>query len=210
MKQKRDKYRGRLFLAFIMTNIIFIFIFLFSFSISYLNYQNINSQNNLIDEYLQDLSEDILKLNCENKFLLESSEKLDNVGARLSLLETRFGKKDSRVIEQKELYVRLEIKHFEIIKKIQNICGKNFTTILFFYSNDEVYEKESEIIGFILGTFKNKDPEKIMVYSFDYSSESEPVKLLKEKYGIKNIPIVIVNERDMIFIDSIDDLDYYN
>ena len=49
-----------------------------------------------------------------------------------------------------------------------------------------------------------------MVCSFDYSSESEPVKLLKEKYGIKNIPIVIVNERDMIFIDSIDDLDYYN
>ena len=125
------------------------------------------------------------------------------------MLEKRFGKKDSRVLEQKNLYSQLELKHFKIIKQIEEQCNENYIIILFFYSNNEPLNEESERMGFILRTFKNKNPGKIMIYSFDYNLESRLTKELKETYNITNVPIAVINEQDKIYARNIDDLTPY-
>jgi hypothetical protein len=209
MKEKREVYKGRLALAFIISNILFVLILLFSFSISYLNYQGISKQNTLVQQYLEEMDGFLKESTCTDQFLFESSEKLDIVGSHLSTLETRFGKNDKRVIEQKDLYNSLEIKHFELVKKLAKDCGGDFTTILFFYSNEEPYDKESEKIGFVLGTLKNINPQKIMVYSFDYNLNSPQITQLKEKYKIETVPITLINEEDYLRVRNIDDLTKY-
>ena len=193
-----------------MTNLIFTIIFLTSFSVSYINYQGISAQNNIINQYIAELNPYTNISNCNNSILFDASEKLDSVGSRISLIETRFGKDDSRVVEQKLLYSDLESRHYEIVKELNKKCNKNFTTILFFYSNEDQFDEESEKAGYILGAFKNRYPEKIMIYSFDYDINYPIINKLKEKYKINAVPSVLINEKDIVIVKNIRDLERYS
>ena len=210
MKDQRKFYKGRLILAFLLTNLIFTIIFLTSFSVSYINYQGISAQNNIINQYIAELNPYTNISNCNNSILFDASEKLDSVGSRISLIETRFGKDDSRVVEQKLLYSDLESRHYEIVKELNKKCNKNFTTILFFYSNEDQFDEESEKAGYILGAFKNRYPEKIMIYSFDYDINYPIINKLKEKYKINAVPSVLINEKDIVIVKNIRDLERYS
>lgn len=196
----------KLLLAFILATVIYIGIFFIAFSVSYYNYQKTSQQN---EELLNAISEiDTLVNNfekCEDETLLKSSQILDNVGARLSLLETRLGKNDQQVLEQKKLYTFIEIKHFQLVKKSNQICGKNQTIILFFYSNEEELEKESERFGTIISAYKEENPST-MVYSFDFNLETNLIKELKDTYNIMSAPIIVLNEKKQIYVYNIDDL----
>jgi len=200
---------GRLIASFIIATVLFIIIFVFASSISYLNYQKIENQNNIILVYLEEMDALLLKQNCNNEILLKSSEILDQVGGRLNLLETRFGKKDPRVLEQKSLYTAIELKHLEIIKQFQSQCNEDFITILFFYSNNKPFNKASENVGRILSTFKRKDLENRMIYSFDYNLNIPPINNLKQGYNLTIAPIIIVNNNEPEQINNINDLDKY-
>ncbi len=208
MKPTRNYYLKKMFYAFILTNIMFLIIILTSLSVSYLNYNNIKSKNSVILESLNKINQ-LSILNCDDSVLLKASELLDETGIKINLLEIRFRKDDYRVLEQKSIYTALELKHYELIKKLKTECEKDFVTILFFYSNKKEIQEESEKVGFILSTFKNTAPERIMVYSFDADLESEHIKKIKEKYSIEKTPIVIINEKESIEISNIRDLERY-
>ncbi|MBS3088679.1 hypothetical protein J4402_02765 [Candidatus Pacearchaeota archaeon] len=211
MKPERNVPLFRMFLSFILATTIFTIIILISSGASYYNYQRISSQNNIVTKYLNDM--DILlnmsTSDCGEDILVKSSIILDEVGGKLDLLEKRFGKKDSRVLEQKKLYSQLELKHFNIIKQIKKQCNEDYITILFFYSNNEPLNEESERMGFILRTFKDKMSDKIMIYSFDYNLNSELIINLKENYNITSAPIAVINEQDKIYVKNIEDLTPY-
>lgn len=211
MKFKRDIPYFRMFLAFILSAIIFIIIILITSGVSYYNYQKISNENSIVVENLKDM--DILLnmsiADCGKDIILKSSIILDKVGGKLDLLEQRFGKTDPRVLEQKILYSQIELKHLQIIKKIEEQCNEDYTTILFFYSNDGELEEESERMGFVLRTFKKQDSKKIMIYSFDFNLESQIIKELKEKYKVASAPIVVINEQDQFYVRNIEDLNPY-
>lgn len=211
MKQERSVPFFRMFLSFILATTIFIIVILVSSGVSYYNYQRISSQNNIVIKYLDDM--DVLlnmSINdCGEDILIKSSVLLDEVGGKLDLLEKRFGKKDTRVLEQKELYSRLELKHFKLIKQIGEKCDEDYVTLLFFYSNNGELEEESERMSFVLRTFKDRIPEKIMIYSFDYNLDSSVTQDLKQKYNVTNAPVAIINEQDKIYVRNVEDLTPY-
>lgn len=211
MNKNRQPFAARLTLAFILANAIFLIIFLFTSSISYLNYQTISDQNNQLKNNLEDLNKIIsnTSFDCSQDQLLKASEILDSVGIRIGILETRFGKNDRRVLEQKSIYTEIEIKHFELVKKIEEQCQENRTKILFFYSNEKNVEEESDRMGFILSSFKKQNPSKIMIYSFDFNLKIEQINNLKEKYKITTAPIIVLNEKETLYVKNINELNNY-
>jgi len=209
MKRRKEPFLKRLFLSFVLATVLFIFIFLFAYFISYSNYKGISSQNNVISESLDRLDFILNEGSCDDELLLESSKSLDIVGSKLSLLEKRFGNDDIRVLEQKNLYTDLEVKHFNIIKNFNENCGRKFITFFFFYSNIGDKQDKSELMGSILGSFKIKNGEKVMVYSFDFNLDYTTIKELIDEYNVTEAPIVVAEESEFIYVRNIDDLDAY-
>lgn len=208
--QRKNNYFLRAFAAFLVANIIFIDLFFLSYSVSYANYQIIKRNNNEIEDSIAYVDKLLNFSICDSNLLIQASTKLDVIGSKLGLLEERFGKKDSRVLEQKAFYSELEYKHFQLIKKLNENCNGNFITLLFFYSNEGGLEDRSNSMAFILGPFKNKNPEKIMIYSFDYNLKYQIISDLKDYYNISDVPVVIVNEKNKVYVNHIDDLNNFN
>ena len=202
----RPPYGLRFLLAVLLATLIYLEIFFTAYIISYINYQGVSQGNNFISESIEYINNVIQQGECSSDLLIESSEKLDRVGAKLGILEKRLGKNDPRILEQKKLYSDLEIKHWGLIKKINNECEGNFATILFFYSNIDEKQDESEKMGLIIGSFKRAHIENVMVYSFDYDLKYIPISNLKEQYNIQNAPRVLINEETNAYISNINEL----
>lgn len=206
---KREFYLRRLFFAFLLTNLLFLFIFVFSYSVSYLNYERIVDQNKVIQGYIDKIDMGLNQSTCSYGLLFETSEKLDYVGNNLEVLEKRFGSEDYRVVEQKTLYSQLEEKHFEIVKYLNDKCNSSFITILFFYSNDNQHFEDSRFEGYLLDSFKREHPNRVMIYSLDYALQLDFIQNYLNKYNITEIPQVVVNEKDVMYVSDIDKLDKY-
>jgi len=202
-------YAWRYLLAFIIATALFIIIFLTTYSISYLNYKGIEKENTLIQKYIKDFESYLNKNSCDESIITDSTIKLDEVVSRLSILETRFGKSDSRVLEQKKIFSQLSYKHLQLVKKFIEMCNADITTFIFLYSNEEDYKKESERIGVILSTLKNKYKTKAMIYSYDSNLDSDPILKIKKKQDIKEVPIVVIDEKYSQKVKNIDDLEQH-
>ncbi|MEM4270995.1 MAG: hypothetical protein QXO70_02775 [Candidatus Pacearchaeota archaeon] len=209
LKYRREFYIERLVLSFLIASLAMLMVFSFAYWISYKNYQGVTNRVNIVEENLLELRKLGANLSCDERILIESSKRLDEIGSKIGLLESTIGKNDLRVIEQKKLYADLEIEHFNIVRNLNYICNRSFITILFFYSNEEELRDESERVGFILGTFKKRAENRIMIYSFDYGIDYETINRLKKKYEINAIPIIVVNEKDKIILRNINQLDKY-
>ncbi|HOW37218.1 MAG TPA: hypothetical protein PLK34_03140 [Candidatus Pacearchaeota archaeon] len=209
MKSTRKNPWKLYLLSFVITTIIFITVFLFSYSISFLVYQKANSNVHIAKVYIQDLEGMLENVTCTEQTLFDSSEKLDFVGDQLSLLETRFSKQDVRVLEQKRLYSELQLAHFKIIKELNKKCDQKFIILFFFYSNSPSLQENSERVGYILSTFKKENPNKIMIYSFDTDLNYDIIEKLKQDYNVTQIPEVVINEKQNLVLENINQLEVY-
>ncbi len=210
MRIRESPYLLRVFLAFLLATVLFVLIFLFAYSVSYLNYKGVVAENAFIQDSLAKIDKAINNSTlCTATGLFEASERLDAVGSRVGLLETRLGSTNSEVIVQKKKYSELEYKHFILVRTLARSCKQDVVTLLFFYSNDEVYQKESERMGIILSTFKNADPQRIFVYSFDAQLNLSLIRDLRERYSVMSVPVVIVNESAKAYPRTLDEFERF-
>lgn len=196
-------------IALLLATMLFGSTFLVAHIVSYYNYREIQTSTNIMQNYLSELSNAQQSLSCTSSAIAFSSEYLSQAGTRISLLETRFGKHDRRVLEQKEIYSMLEYEHFLLVRRLNQQCNGTYVTALFIYSNDEDDESESERMGFILSTLKNEYPAQLMVYSFDYYLESELITRLRDEYNVTRAPVVIIDERHTVRPRNVDDMKPY-
>ena len=209
MQTKREPYLERALASFILATIMFIGFFAAAYSVSYINYQIISSQNTLILASITELDKVLAEFKCEQELLVSSSERLDEVASKITLLEKRFGKKDSRVLEQKKLYSELEYRHYQITLNFNGACDSSYVTALFFYSNiNGLEEFQSERMGFILTAFEREDADRVMIYSFDYDLESETIASLVKEYNITEVPSVVVDNK-VIYVRNLRDVEPY-
>lgn len=209
MEEKRPLYWKRLLLSFFIATIIFISGFLISNMISYSKYQDISvAQEKLKYDLLSlELEEKLMKYSCELFDPYIFSEKMDNLGKIISLLEMRFGLFDEKVIEQKNLYSLLEVKHMISVEEYNEKCEESFDVILFFYSNKEENLDKAEKMGYILGFYKDEN-KRVMIYSFDYDLDNSIINILKRKYGVEKPNTIIINEnRKILELNNIDELE---
>lgn len=214
MVKKRPLMFGRILLSLLITTLIFSAGFLTSFLISYSRYQSINLAQERIKYELMgiDLERELLVASCPKFKAGTISEELGEMGAFMGILEERFGKTDSKVLEQKKIYTLLQLKHFQLIKSYNDACSGEIKSILFFYSNDKVFEQDAERKGRILSNIK-KNNQEVMIYSFDYDLDMNLIKLLIEEYNITQPNTLVINEEIKLErVYNIEDIDisYFN
>ncbi|RMD67094.1 hypothetical protein D6817_02535 [Candidatus Pacearchaeota archaeon] len=121
------------------------------------------------------------------------TRKLDEEGTKISALEEKYGKSHPRIVNAKKLYNVLLLKHYLAVKELNEMCGANFTTILFFYSNQPLYKDVSEDQGIILGLIRKKFSDRVRVYALDVDLGLATVDFLREKYGVESVPAVVID-----------------
>ncbi len=210
-RENRPPYLRKLILAFILATVIFIGVFILANTIAYNKYQDIlHAQEELRYDLLSfEIENELIGKSCDNFNPYRFSDKVGDMQAVIEILEERFGKTDSRVLEQKKIYSLLEVQHFLYIKEHNLNCEDIFPTILFFYSNQGSFEEEAEKIGRILTSLKKQKPD-IMIYSFDYDIDASIVSLLKQKYNVSSANSLVLDEGIAEQgLDNIDDLPFY-
>ncbi|MGB9719267.1 MAG: hypothetical protein ACPL06_01585 [Candidatus Anstonellales archaeon] len=115
-------------------------------------------------------------------------DETDALGQELEYLEKQ---KEVYDPELKSKYFALELRNYLMAEKVKEICGGNFSLVLYFYSRDCA---ECEEQGEELTKARGMSNGNLKVFSFDGSSESSIVNALKKEYYVSHYPTIIVNE----------------
>ncbi len=204
---KRRLYGGRFLIAFFLTVLVFLSIFFFTSEI-------FKNKAIFVKEEQQQLYYDLLLYqlqmelaqDCESFSLNDLSQKVDQFGFYMDLIEKEMGKNNEFVLSEKNRYVALEVQHMLLSIKQKDICNKtNNTILLFFYSNEDFYVDDSEKVGHMLTNIKINNPN-LLVYSFDINLNSSLVNFLKEKYYVSIPNTIIVKNKKIVSPKNVDEL----
>lgn len=188
---------NRLILAFLAAT----FLFLIGVLIGYLIRMNLTGsaikeqdilKNDIVD--LETISLMQVSYPCNSLVLYKSSEKLDAIGEMINVLETKKGKDDPDVLELKKVYSILEFRHYMLVKTRNEKCNSNFSTILYFYSNEKNCKDNTDKVSFILSYLKKKYSD-FNVYSFDLNLDSDIISILKKEYNLKGCSQIVLNDK---------------
>ena len=202
--EKRDfESKNRYVISLIIATVVFLLIFAISYSISYFELRRVSDlQIGVGYEIFEDkldrsfFNEQI----CNGSSFGKVSQDLSFQGRIMDDLERRLGKQNENVLLRKKFYSLIEIEHLEFVKEFNNNCSKSkekINTILFFYSNNESYIKESEEAGRILGVVAERN-QNLIIYSFDIDLESDLVNKLEKKYNVTSSSTAVINEKTSI------------
>jgi len=106
-------------------------------------------------------------------------------------MESQLGKDDERVINLKEYYSLLELRHWLFLNKAKRECNMTYDLVIYFYSNEgdcDDCEEQSQVL-----TYVHKKNPRFNVYSFDINIENPAVDTLKARYALKSTPTIIIN-----------------
>ncbi len=151
---------------------------------------------------------------CDFTNLNEIGEELDNLGGELVTRESKHAKEDGELLQLKEPYFLLEIRHYLLLKEIQKKCGRDFDLIIYFYSNDRRECSDCEQQGFILSYLQKKSGyDKVKIYSFDARSQSPAIKTLMKINNVNSVPTIIINDvkyEGFLALEEIENLTSFN
>jgi|TARA_B100000315_G_C14505173_1_gene554239 hypothetical protein len=128
---------------------------------------------------------------CDAKGLIPINNQLNELGNKLTIIE----EDTSRSLEAQllaEQYIALEVKHFLLINEINQECGKQYSTILYFFSPDRTECSNCAAQGALLTEVKSSTPE-LMIYSFNWNVDSPVIDRLLLDYDIDTIPTLVIN-----------------
>ena len=143
------------------------------------------------------------------------------LGRMLTALEKRKGKNNKEVLRTKEIYEIIEIKLIMFLEEMKKKCGKDFITILFFYSNSPEFLSASEDQGLILSTityqYKKEKNKDIYVFAFSLESQNPASRFLRTKYNISRAPSLVIEgmlfegfQNKQAIIDTIENIEKEN
>lgn len=91
----------------------------------------------------------------------------------------------------KREYMIAEIRYWLLAQETQKLCGKNFVTLLYFYSNDGCIDCVAQ--GNILTNLKDTFEENLLIFSIDADFSEEPmIRILTQTFGVKEYPAIIL------------------
>lgn len=184
-----------------------------AYAVSYLNGMRITELSAIGDQ----LSIDTLSLDTQFS-LLEAApcdsaatsttltDKLADLGTRLSYAESQLGRDNPQVIRLKEQYSLLEIRDYLITKKLAAACGTKPVTVLYFYSNASDCS-ECDKAGYALSYLRDTYPA-LRVYSFDYNLNLGALRTLIAVDKIKNtLPAFVISGKTYYGFTTLADLE---
>ena len=189
--------KSRYIIAFIISCLIFLFGVSLGSNISKQEISNIEKELlNLRSE--QEATELVMQLRMEdskalcNMPLEQLTSNRAKMGKSLQRLEQELGKLHPDVINQKDQYYILEAREYLLIKRMEIACEKSYPTILYFYSNYEDCTN-CEAQGYVLDEIHYDGQILVQTYSFDLHANNSIVNALKEQYGVKTAPSLVID-----------------
>ncbi len=156
-----------------------------------------------IDYIGQDLKTDTTAMELQYELIAENpcddlnatplADQLYEMASKLDYMENRLGEDDRDVLDLKEYYSLLELRHWLFIQKTNKECNQSSANILFFYTNEEDCSDCKEQ-GFIL-TWIRRNYENVYIYSFDYTIENAALDTVKRLYDVKGTPSIVINKQ---------------
>lgn len=194
---KRRKFQTSKYLAaFAITTLIFVFGVLAG---------NMVSEKKLVS--ITDLQQDIqiktagtelqylllAEHPCESVNSSTLTSQLFEIGSKLDFMEGQLGKKNKDVLSLKEYYSLLEIKHWLLTRKADQVCKQDNNWVLYFYSNlGDCGDCEQQ--GVVLSTLHKKFGN-INIYSFDFNIDNPAIDAIKEIYKVTSVPTIVINNK---------------
>jgi hypothetical protein len=120
--------------------------------------------------------------------LLQIDGETEQIGYRLQYMEEKKGIQDDPV---KLKYFMQEATAYLLSKKVQEKCGANFSTVLYFYSikGCEFCSQQGNELMYLKKTLG----DNVKIYSFDGELGSPIVEVLKDEYGVRSYPSIVVD-----------------
>ena len=96
---------------------------------------------------------------------------------------------------------------------IKNKCNSNFSTVVYIYeykTKDLVKKATQNVWSKILYELKQNKGDKIVLIPIAGNNDIESLESLKKKFEISNLPVVIINEKNLITkLESVGELERY-
>jgi glutaredoxin len=196
----KSKVSKRIFaLAAVITIIIFIIGIYFGYFISEEKFNSLKIDFERLQLQQKDTE---LESNLLNFIGLNSCEslnyELDKATSMASDLGGRVSYYDSEIIKNPEFYTLKKqyiltlIQYWSYWELYKKNCNSSVNTILYFYSIDGCDDCSKQ--GFVLTYLKQRYPKEIMIFALDYNEDLYSLNLLKNVYGIKTTPTLIINK----------------
>lgn len=193
MKDRKIFSKSRYVWSFLIGTAIFIFVFFITFMVSQSELRNIGISQNKISYGLfeQKIINSFFSENMcdENDYQNINKYRSIQIG-EIEDLEKKYGKVNTIVMERKKFYTLIQVAHLDFLENRRKNCNDSTRALLFFYSNQEEDQDESNNVGRMLDIVGINERD-IQIYSFDYFLDSEIIELLKRKYNVTDYPTII-------------------
>lgn len=130
-----------------------------------------------------------------NKRMNYLGESLSEVGKTLSRYDAKNMANDYEYGILKEKYFLLELKVYNLKKRMSDVCAENAQpTILFFYNTENNQESLNQ--GYALDSVVKKN-KGLSVFSFDADFNNTAVQSLVFYYNVTKAPTIVINFNDI-------------
>lgn len=134
------------------------------------------------------------------------SKNLESIRLRIEEYEKDSLIKRSDFSRLKREYTIAQLRYWLLHEEIDSICELDSTTIIYFYTDEEICPDCSSQ-AFILTYLKKMFGSKLLNFAIDEGFEQEPmINVLKSNYNITEYPSLIVNNKLYSGLTSRDDL----
>ena len=128
---------------------------------------------------------------------------LREISSKVEYMENQLGSSNKAVLELKNHYSIVQIRHWLLMNKIRKECQAETIPIIYFYSNEGDCD-ECTVQGYILSHLRKNEP--VAVYSVDANLNNKAVQTLKKVYDVNATPTLIIDDIVYPNFMSMDDL----
>ena len=170
-----------------------------------------NLQNNELDTDSYLIEQDLLSglpisERCELSGIRSSvlSGELRELGKLLTVYEEEDILDKSTYDYLKRKYFLLEIKTYNILRKLKGDCNLDYDLILFFY---DLSDTDSKRQGYVLDALSENKTYDFRIFSLDRSFSEDPLlEVVKKYYNITTSPTLVINENKTDGFTPIDEI----
>lgn len=91
----------------------------------------------------------------------------------------------------KRRYLNLLVQNMLEVRKIEDSCDRNFTEIIYFYSNENCPGCEDQ--GTVLTHHRRNSGQNIVVYPLDTDFDLENIRYLENYYNVTRYPALVID-----------------
>ncbi|NJL44346.1 MAG: hypothetical protein HC945_03470 [Nitrosarchaeum sp.] len=119
------------------------------------------------------------------------TDELYSISEKLTFMENQLGVTDPDVVNLKEYYSLLQVRHWLLMQRTREECNQNATLIQYFYSNAGDCD-DCEQQGYILTYLRRKYPD-VRVYPYDINLDNPALTTLRDLYDIHSAPSLVID-----------------